>query len=379
MRDILLVTLEYPPCIGGIAMYYSGLAKALGGDRIAVLAHSKGEYQESHVPVIRTPLLALWGPFRWWKCLWETAKSCKIYPARFIGVGQLLPIGIVALILRGVLGKRYIVFCHGMDILQAISHPWKRKEAGLIMRYASFIVVNSESTLALVRTHFHIPSHRCVVVYPCVEVEPVFSRFRFDDCPTILSVARLVARKGIDRVIRALPQILLKVPDAQYVVIGDGPERENLVKLAQKTIFFEQDTHSFRNVLDARRVRFLGALDRKTVLEWYQSCDVFVLPVSSFHDDIEGFGIVFLEAAFFGKPVVAGASGGVPAAVIDGETGILVQVDDADALTGALVRLLKDADLRENFGARAKARVMRYFQWEYQKKVFIEAVNHILK
>ncbi len=377
MRDILLVTLEYPPYIGGVAMYYSGLAKALGGDRIAVLAHSKGEYHESHVPVIRAPLLASWGLFRWWKCLWETIKAGKAYPARFIGVGQLLPVGLVALILHRVLGKRYIVFCHGMDILKASSHPWKRKEAELIMRYASLIVVNSASTLALVRTHFHIPSHRCVVVYPCVEVEPVSSRFRFDEHPTILSVTRLVARKGIARVIKALPNIFLKVPHAHYVVIGDGPERENLVRLAQKTFFFDRDTRSFCNVLDAGRVRFLGALDRPTVLEWYQACDVFALPVSSLSDDIEGFGIVFLEAALFGKPVVAGASGGVPEAVIDGETGILVQPDDANALTEALVRLLKDANLRESFGMRAKARVMKYFQWKHQRKVLTEALNHI--
>lgn len=378
MKDILLITLEYPPMIGGVAMYYLGLAKALGQNRIAVIAGACGTHQEKEsVPVIRTSLLASWGPFRWWKSVWEMWRAQTLYPARFIGVGQLLPIGIAALILHGITGIRYIVFCHGMDILQAASYTRKKITARIILRHASLVVVNSESTRSLLRTHFGIPSHACVVVYPCVDIKEIPSHFRFDDSPTILSVARLVARKGIDRLIKALPALLLKIPSAQYIVIGDGPEREHLVRLAQRTIFFDRDANTFRTVLDAGKVRFLGALNRQSVLQWYQSCDVFALPVSALADDIEGFGIVFLEAGAFGKPSVAGATGGVTEAVIDGETGILVQPEDGGALTDALVRLLRDSALRERLGAQAHTRVMKQFQWEYQSAIFLEALSRI--
>src|SRR3989338_3024647 len=228
------------------------------------------------------------------RCLWATARALRSHPSRYLGVGQLLPIGIVALLFYFFQHKRFIVFCHGMDILQACSHWRKKIIVSWVMQKSSLIVVNSQSTLSLVREYFHIPSHRCIVVYSCADVEPV-NTFRFEERPTILSVARLVARKGIDRVILALPQILLKVPSAQYVVVGDGPERSALTRLAQTTNFFDTDIGAFRSVLDAGRVRFLGALDRVSVLEWYQSCDVFALPVSASSDDIEGFGIVFLE------------------------------------------------------------------------------------
>src|SRR3989338_4941908 len=223
------------------------------------------------------------------RCLWATARALRSHPSRYLGVGQLLPIGIVALLFYFFQHKRFIVFCHGMDILQACSHWRKKIIVSWVMQKSSLIVVNSQSTLSLVREYFHIPSHRCIVVYPCADVEPV-NTFRFEERPTILSVARLV----------------------------------------QTTNFFDTDIGAFRSVLDAGRVRFLGALDRVSVLEWYQSCDVFALPVSASSDDIEGFGIVFLEAAAFEKPVVAGNSGGAVEAVLDQETGIVVDPENRE-------------------------------------------------
>ena len=376
MNTLFLITLEYPPSIGGVGAYYHGLAQALGSDRITVLAsdYRSQKDTDSSITVIRKKLLATRGPFRWWRCLWATARALRSHPSRYLGVGQLLPIGIVALLFYFFQHKRFIVFCHGMDILQACSHWRKKIIASWVMQKSSLIVVNSQSTLSLVREYFHIPSHRCIVVYPCADVEPV-NTFRFEERPTILSVARLVARKGIDRVILALPQILLKVPSAQYVVVGDGPERSALTRLAQTTNFFDTDIGAFRSVLDAGRVRFLGALDRVSVLEWYQSCDVFALPVSASSDDIEGFGIVFLEAAAFEKPVVAGNSGGAVEAVLDQETGIVVGPENRGGLGDSISHLLLHPDERKRLGAQARARVMKDFRWEHQARMLIEALE----
>jgi len=157
----------------------------------------------------------------------------------------------------------------------------------------------------------------------------------------LLTVARLVPRKGIDSVIECLPEVRKAVPDIKYVVVGDGPDRQRLQTIAQR-----------KRVTDC--VEFLGGCSAQELVRHYQSCDLFVMPASSEGADMEGFGIAFLEAGACGKPVIGAHEGGVPDAIINGETGILINRADETALSGAIIRLLTDDDLARRLGENGR-------------------------
>ena len=164
--------------------------------------------------------------------------------------------------------------------------------------------------------------------------------------PTVLTVARLAAAegyKGVDTVIRALPEVRRHVPDAVYEVVGDGDDRPRLEELARQ-----------EGVADA--VRFHGRLDADALAAAYSRCSLFAMP-----SEKEGFGIVFLEAAFFVKPSIGGRHGGTPEVIEDGETGFLVESGDTASLTDRIVRLLSDGAGRARMGATARDRLRKQF------------------
>lgn len=381
MKSLLLVTLDYPPHLGGVASYYYGLAKALGAKEISVLTTRQGASfyidTESDITVYRKPLLSSWGPVKWRSSFWYIWRTLKKSPAKFVAVGHLLPIGTVVYILSLFTRQKYIVFCHGMDVLQSRKTWRKRFLSRRIFLRASLVVVNSESTLKIVRNTYNVPSIKTVIIPPCPEPIAETTMLPFNESRMILSVARLVRRKGIDTVIKSLPHILEKFPDAHYVIIGDGEDREYLTRLAQKTTFIDRELNAERNLVDAGKISFLGAVELSKLHEYYQSCEVFVLPVREVEDDIEGFGVVFLEANLFNKPVVAGASGGAVEAVIDQETGILVDPKSSWEVAQATVSLLRSKELRERLGRQGRLRVLQRFQWIHQAERLLEVLNDI--
>ena len=379
MKSLLLVTLDYPPHLGGVASYYSGLAKELGAKEIAVLTTRQGASfytdTESDITVYRKPLLSSWGPVKWRSAFWHIWRSRKKIPSKFLAIGQLLPIGTVVYIISLFTRQRYIIFCHGMDVLQSQKNWRKRFISRKILSRATLVVVNSESTLRIVRDAYKIPSLKTIIIPPCPEPIAETTMLPFRDTRMILSVARLVRRKGIDTVIKSLPHILEKFPDVHYAIVGDGEDREYLTRLAQRTTFFDRELNAERNLVDAGRISFLGAVELSKLHEYYQSCEVFVLPVREVKDDIEGFGVVFLEANLFSKPVVAGASGGAVEAVIDQETGILVDPKSAWEVAQATVSLLRSKELRDRLGRQGRLRVLQRFQWRHQAERLLEVLN----
>jgi len=168
----------------------------------------------------------------------------------------------------------------------------------------------------------------------------------------ILTVGGLVARKGHDMVIRALPRLRQTVPDVMYLIVGDGPYRTQLETLA--VALGVQD-----------HVIFVGKVPGEYLPDIYALSDVFVMPSREQLNvcDVEGFGIVFLEANACGKPVVGGRSGGIPDAIIDGVTGLLVNPHDPEDIANALARLLTDGDLAVRIGRQGRLRVASDFNW----------------
>lgn len=178
------------------------------------------------------------------------------------------------------------------------------------------------------------------------------ARHGLGDDPVLFTLARLVPRKGIDTVLDALPAIARAVPSVRYVVAGEGPDRGRLEAIAVD-----------RGL--AGRVHFVGRVREDELAPAHSAADVFVMPARSEPPDVEGFGLVFLEAGACGTPVVGARAGGVPDAIVHGETGLLVPPDDAPALAGACIGLLRDPDVRARMGERARARVVNACTWDH--------------
>jgi phosphatidylinositol alpha-1,6-mannosyltransferase len=169
----------------------------------------------------------------------------------------------------------------------------------------------------------------------------------------LLTVSRLSELyKGHDVVLRSLPLVAARVPDVAYVVVGDGALRPYYEKLAASL----GQTH---------RVVFIGQADQQTVEAWYRACDLLVMVSRDRAVDGggEGFGLVYLEANRFGKPVVAGNAGGAPDAVLDGETGILVDPESEMAVSGAIIELLSDPALCARLGRQGQQRALNERGW----------------
>ena len=172
----------------------------------------------------------------------------------------------------------------------------------------------------------------------------LLDRYGLEEKRVILTVGRLVERKGIDLVIRSIPRIVSRFPDIHYLIVGDGPYRSVLEQLAQET-----------GVAD--RVTFAGLVDDNELVGHYALCNVFVMPNRELPDgDTEGFGLVFLEANACGKPVVAGKAGGTSDAVRDEYNGLLVDGTNVDELATAVIRILAD----EQLYARLRAGGLEY-------------------
>ncbi len=167
----------------------------------------------------------------------------------------------------------------------------------------------------------------------------------------IVTVGRLVERKGHDMTIRALPRVLREVPEAVYLIVGRGPMEGRLRALA-------------RAMGVEGRVLFCGFVPERELFAYYQASDVFAMPNREVGGDTEGFGIVFVEAGACGKPVVGGRSGGAVEVIANGVTGFLVNPLSVEEIARTLILLLRDRDLAAQMGQAGRARVEQYYTYQ---------------
>ena len=199
-----------------------------------------------------------------------------------------------------------------------------------------------------------IPGDKIVVIHPGIDPErflpgpepsPVKKRHHLENKKVILTIARLGEHKGHANVIRALPRVLEKASEAIYLVVGSG-EKESRLKGLVKELGLKD------------KVIFTGEVEEEELPLYYAACDVFIMP-----SDIEGFGIVFLEANACGKPVIGGKVGGITDAIIAGETGLLVDPFDINQIADALVKLLTNSGLAQRLGKRGRERIEEELNW----------------
>jgi len=167
----------------------------------------------------------------------------------------------------------------------------------------------------------------------------------------------------MDQVIKSMPKLISLAPNLVYVIGGAGPDEEYLKQLANS---FPQQIKS--------RIIFLGKTTEEEKWTWFNLCNTFIMPSRNIEGDFEGFGIVYLEANLAGKPVIAGDSGGVRDAVIDGVNGILVNPENLEDIIEAIVTLVKNKEVSQKLGEQGRERVIKEFSWENK----IEEVKKIV-
>lgn len=259
------------------------------------------------------------------------------------------------------LGTPSLMLVHGR-VLQWRLHDLRGMDglwARLALRQASLVLANSSFTQAeLVREG--VSPERTSILHPGVDgrmFHPGIGSSRVEDRhglkgrKVVLSVGRLIARKNFEAVLRAMPMVLSRFPSLAYVIVGDGPERGRVASLVNSLGLSEH-------------VVLTGALDHQDLPAYYCASDVFAMPSLDFDRDNETFGMVYLEANACSVPVIGGRAGGIGDAVIDRETGLLVDPRRVDQLATAMLRLLSDRDYAQSLGRNGRLRVEREFTWE---------------
>jgi len=377
----LFITQDFPPDRGGIARLYAELCTRMPDVDVSTVAQA-GALPVSGCPVHRMPFAFRrahrpYNILRWAR--WAK-RFVRQHAVTLVHAGNIRPSGYVAALLRRQLGIPYIVYVHGKDLLKERRKGKNRclVRAGTreILGLAAAIIANSRATATLAKDLLRSVGRidavsRVYVIHPGADPTR-FSLTARDAAdrndPVLLSVARLVPRKGIDTVIEALPAILAVHPTATYVVVGSGPDLARLERLA-------------RDLGVTHRVQFVGDVLDELLPDRFANADVFVLPTREIRDDdeIEGFGIAYVEAAAAGVPSVAANVGGVADAVTDGVTGVLVPPESPAAVSAATLRLLGDPILCAQMGNNARAAVERELNWDRAAREVMQIVNDLTR
>jgi phosphatidylinositol alpha-1,6-mannosyltransferase len=364
-----MVTLDFPPSVGGIQTYLAELACRLPG--VSVLAPAApGDTEADRAlpfPVERVELARAGG----WSSVPALVVRTLAHLSRGGWDGVLLghpKLAAAAPLIARWHGLPSAVFAYGMDVTCG---RLKRLEAWGMARAWRVVTISRYTAGHLER--IGVPSDRVRIVAPGVDPSglPAVPGHAELSPPVLLTVGRIEPAegyKGHDLILDCLPRIRRAVPDVRWVVAGGG---SGLAALASEVR---------RRGLESA-VELVGPIRSDQLAERYRSCAAYVMPVRTVRDAagerFEGFGIVYLEAALHARPVVATRAGGVPEAVVDGETGLLVEAGDVEALAAAILRILREPELAKRLGERGRERVLASFTWERSAAALLAMLSEL--
>ncbi|WP_327346389.1 glycosyltransferase family 4 protein [Streptomyces europaeiscabiei] len=370
MHKTLIVTNDFPPRPGGIQAFLHNMALRLDPERIVVYAST---WKRSREGIEATAAFDAEQPFtvvrdRTTMLLPTPAVTRRAvsllreHGCTSVWFGAAAPLGLMAPALRRAGAQRLVATTHGHEAGWA-QLPAARQLLGRIGEGTDTITYLGEYTRSRIATALTPQAAGRMVQLPPGVDEKTFhpgsggaevrARLGLTDRPVVVCVSRLVPRKGQDTLIRAMPGILAKEPDAVLLIVGGGPYDKELRRLAHETGV-------------AASVRFTGAVPWSELPAHYGAGDVFAMPCRTRRGglDVEGLGIVYLEASATGLPVVAGDSGGAPDAVLDGETGWVVRGGSPEDAAERIVTLLGDPELRARMGQRGREWVEEKWRWD---------------
>jgi phosphatidylinositol alpha-1,6-mannosyltransferase len=356
----LVVTNDLPPKVGGVQTFVHELVRRLPAERVTVLAPAAddaGSFDaQQGFRIERERATFLWPTPGLRRRVLDLAAASG---SEVILFGSPVPLAGIGPGLAAA-GLPYVTLAHGFEYWMSLA-PGARAFLRRATSRASAVLACSRFVGRVVRTA--VPEQVPVRVlvpgvdpgrfHPGVDPDPLRDELGIADVPTVVCVSRLVARKGQDVLIRGIERIRRRIPNATLVIVGDGDDRSRLERLASRA--------------PARSVVFAGQLEAERLPEAYVLADVFAMPCRDRLAglEIEGFGIVFAEAAACAVPAVAGDSGGASEAVVDGETGVVVDGRDVAAVADAISGLLADPDRARRLGAAGRGRVEDELSWEH--------------
>lgn len=355
---------------GGSGRWFYELYRRLPRDQFLLLAGAhpdQEEFDRTHdLRVIRVPLeMRTWavksfhGLREYWRAFQRIRRVIKAERISMIHCGRSVPEGLIGLALKYWTGVPYACYIHGEGLFSALSSRELCFLTHRALRKAEFLIANSWNTERLLREEWDIAPERVHVMYPGVDTDrfvpgpwsvDVRARLGWGDRTVLLTVGRLQRRKGHDRMIQALNIIRKTVPDVLYAIVGDGEERHYLQALTAS-----------ENL--GNHVLFMGEISDEDLLASYQQCDLFALPNRQIGDDLEGFGMVLLEAQSCGKAVIAGDSGGTRETMRIPQTGRIVPCEGPEELARLVVEMLGNRDRLAVMGEAGRRWVVQRFDW----------------
>ncbi len=367
--NLLLITQDFPPKTGGIETYSFELAKRFQNNvnKFGVVApsHPHASVTDSEMPFevvrvsIKDSLLPVVAPIVLLNLI-GNGRFDTVLHAQWQTV-------IASIITKKLIGypKKIFVSAHARELLiEPFSgqggffskqlHTLRRK---LLSQVDGFFPVSRYTSHLLAKEGVQKDKIQVVengtdpLFFAPKSTKTLAKKLQVENKKIIFSVCRLVPRKGMDSVLKALEKIVQRDPNVVYLLGGSGPDTSRLKVLCN-------------NLGLKDHVKFLGRISEQELPYYYSLADVFVMPAKNNPPDVEGFGIVFLEANACETPVIGSRTGGIPDAIVDGETGLLVDENDLEELIAAIMKLITNTDLARKMGQAGRKRILSEINWD---------------
>jgi phosphatidylinositol alpha-1,6-mannosyltransferase len=370
-RKILLVTNDLGPRAGGIESFILGLLARLPQQSVVIYTSTQDNstkfdsdlFTKYGAIVIRDRAKILLPTPR---ITHRAISIMKSYDAKIIWFGAAAPLALMAANLRKNGAARIIALTHGHEVWWAKLPIFRQllnkisKDVDQLTYLGDFTKKAMQPAISDVR--------KLVKIAPGIDVEhfmpadkstQLIEKYKLDNRQVIVSVGRLVHRKGQDKLIVAMAQVVKKFPNATLLIVGEGPIRNMLQKLVHH--------HSLE-----KNVIFTGRVQLDDLPKYIQLADVFAMPARDrfFGLEVEGLGIVYLEASACGVPVIVGSSGGAPDAVIPDVTGLIVDGTKPDEIADAVIKVLADPELAKKYADAGRDWIVSEWRWEIWSKRF---------
>jgi phosphatidyl-myo-inositol dimannoside synthase len=362
----LFITNDFGPRAGGIETFVHGLIERLPRGSVVVYTSAQSDSEKFDakwltdfgVEVIRDRSKILLPTPRVIKACQTIVKSRNLTRVAF---GAAAPLGIMARAMRSAGAEKIVALTHGHEVWWAKVPPFSFAIKFMSQSIDAITYLGDYTRGEISKAISKSDVNKLVQIAPGIDVDhfvptdssELRAQLGLTDKSVIISVGRLVHRKGQDKLISALPAIRSAVPNVHLVLVGVGPHQKYLENLVAKL-----------NLTDC--VTFIGRINYSELPKYICVGDIFAMPSRSrfFGLEVEGLGIVYLEASACGLPVVGGKSGGAPDAVLVGETGVVVDGTDTSEIASACIDLLNNPELCALMGATGRAWIIENWRWE---------------
>jgi phosphatidylinositol alpha-1,6-mannosyltransferase len=370
-KKVLVLTENFPPVSGGSGRWFWELYSRLSKEQYLILAddvQGASEFDSTHqLNILRIPLRSTeWGlkSIRglkfYWRVFWQIRKIIKQHHITHLHCGRVIHEGVTAWLLKLIIGTPYLCYVHGEDVETAATSGEHNLMVKQVCKHAELLICNSHNSANIVKRLNYGSDDKINVLHPGVDAS-LFVPSAADDefkqqmgwqgRKVIITVGRLQARKGQDMMLRATALLKQQFPDILYAIIGRGECLESL-----KTLTAELSINEY--------VQFLTDVSDAQMIQCYQQSDMFILPNRTIGNDIEGFGMVLVEAQACGKPVIAGDSGGTKETMLINQSGLVIDCTDAQLISTMVAKLLTDPKSRLQMGKIGRKHVESELDWQ---------------